>query len=128
MAVVLDEYGGTAGIICLQDIIEQLVGEIPDEDDRTSPALVKHSDTIAYADGSVWPGTVNEMLSSHLPEKDVDTLAGLMTETLGHLPSKAESVVIADVRITVLELDQNRVARLKLEKSSASDDPDSSAE
>jgi len=116
LAIVLDEFGGTAGIITLEDVLEELVGDIHDEYDSEEAPLVKHSDTVAYADGSVWPGEVNELLQSHLPEDDVDTLAGLFMDAAGRLPDKDEVVSIEDVRLTVLAKDENRILRLKLEK------------
>ncbi|MBN1213041.1 MAG: HlyC/CorC family transporter [candidate division Zixibacteria bacterium] len=117
MAIVLDEFGGTAGIITMEDILEELVGEIQDEyDDGETAPLVKHADNIAFADGSVWPGEINELLGGHLPEDDVDTLAGLFIDTLGRLPDKLESIQIADIKMTILEKDENRILRLRLEK------------
>ena len=117
MAVVLDEFGGTDGIITIEDILEELVGEIQDEyDDNETAPLVKHSDTVAFAEGAVWPGDINEMFKSHLPEDDNDTLAGLFLDTVGRMPEKNESVEIADIRMTILEKDENRILRLKIEK------------
>lgn len=116
MAVVLDEFGGTAGIITLEDVLEELVGEIQDEYDAEAAPVVKHSDTIVYADGDVWPGEVNEILDSHMPEDTHDTLAGLLMETTGRLPEKNETIDVADVRLTILAKDENRILRLKLEK------------
>jgi putative hemolysin len=116
MAVVLDEFGGTAGIVTLEDILEELVGEIQDEDDSKAPPLVKHSETIAYADGSVWPGAINELMNSCLPEDRADTIAGLVIDHLGRLPEKDETIVIADMRVTILEQELTRLTRLKLEK------------
>ncbi len=116
LAIVLDEFGGTAGIVTLEDILEELVGEIQDEDDARATPLVKHSDNVAFADGSVWPGAINELMDSHLPENRVETLAGLVIDHLGRLPGKSETVVIADMRIIILEQEQNRLTRLKLEK------------
>lgn len=116
MAVVLDEFGGTAGIITLEDVIEELVGEIQDEYDTEAAPIIRHSDTIVYAAGDVWPGDINEVLNTHLPEDSYDTLAGLYIETVGHLPSKNETTTIADTRLTILAKDENRILRLKLEK------------
>jgi CBS domain containing-hemolysin-like protein len=118
-AVVLDEFGGTAGIITLEDILEELVGEIQDEHDTKAPPLVKHSDTVAYADGTVWPGAINELMDSRLPEENVDTLAGLVIDHLGRVPGKNEEVVISDMRITILEQHRARLDRMKLEKISS---------
>ena len=115
-AVVLDEFGGTAGIVTLEDVLEQLLGEIHEEDERTETALVKHSKDVAYADGSVWPGAVNELMDARLPEDRAETLAGLVIDHLGHLPAKDDSVIIGNMRITVLTLADNRLQRLKLER------------
>ena len=115
LAIVLDEFGGTAGIVTLQDVLEELVGEIQDEDDDGAPELVKHSDRVAYADGSVWPGAINELMDSHLPEEQSETLAGLVNDVMGRLPAEKETLTIADMKITVLEQKANRLARLKLE-------------
>ncbi|MBD3404417.1 DUF21 domain-containing protein [candidate division GN15 bacterium] len=116
LAIVLDEYGGTDGIISLEDILEELVGEIQDEYDFEAAPLVKHSETVAYANGTVWPGELNELLRVHLPEEHVDTLAGLFIDTVGHVPEKHEAVQIADARLTVLAKQDNRILRLKVEK------------
>jgi len=115
-AVVLDDYGGTAGIVTLEDVLEELVGEIQDEDDREEAPLVRHNDNVAYADGSVWPGAVNELMDSRLPEDRAETLAGLVIDHLGRLPSKDDTVIIADMKITILSLVENRLTRLKLER------------
>lgn len=115
-AVVLDEFGGTAGIITLEDIMEELVGEIQDEDDTKAPPLVRHSDTVAYADGAVWPGAINELMNSRLPEEKAETIAGLVIDHLGRLPEKNETVEIGGMRIIILEQQDNRLTRLKLEK------------
>ncbi len=117
LAIVLDEFGGTAGIVSLHDVLEELVGEIQDEDDFASPELVKHSEHVAYADGSVWPGAVNELMDSDLPEENTETLSGMIFEHLGRLPRRNEIVQIADMKIHVLVKQGHRLVRLKLEKN-----------
>ncbi len=116
LAIILDEFGGTAGIATIEDVLEEIVGEIQDEYDAELPPVVKHSDTIAYVDGAVWPGEINELLGVHLPEETADTIAGLFIEEVGHLPDRYESARIADVKLTILAKDRNRVLRMKIEK------------
>jgi len=118
MAIVLDEFGGTAGIITIEDILEELVGEIQDEYDTEPAPITRQSETSLFADGDVWPGDANEVIDSHLPEEEHDTLAGLIMETLGRLPEKGEAVEIADTRLTVLSKSENRILRLRVEKIS----------
>ncbi len=116
MAIVLDEFGGTAGIITFEDIIEELVGEIRDEYDFESEPLTKHSENVAYAEASVWPGAVNELINCNLPEDDVDTLAKLFIDTLGKLPENDDTIVVADVKMTALQIENNRILKIKIEK------------
>jgi len=116
LAIVLDEYGGTAGIITLEDVLEEIVDEILDEDDAEVPPIVKQSDTSVFADGSVWPGEINSLLDTHLPDDQAETLAGLFMDAIGRLPEKYESVGLADTRMTVLTKDRNRILRVKVER------------
>ena len=115
IAVVLDEFGGTAGIITLEDILEELVGEIQDEYDVEREPLVKHSDRIVFAEGTVWVGAINELLNSKLPADKVETIAGLVIDHLGYIPVKDDVLTIEDVEITILEQEDNRIVRMKLE-------------
>lgn len=116
IAIVLDEFGGTAGIITLEDILEELVGDIQDEYDTEPMPIVKHSNTVAYVGGQVWPGDVNDEIGSNFPENEADTMAGLVIDHLGEVPEKNQTIEYNNYIITILEKTDNRLLRLKLEK------------
>ena len=114
LAVVVDEYGGATGIVTLEDIVEQIVGEIQDEHDRT-PASVER-----LPDGSFWVAArthideLNEALDWSLPKQDYETVAGLVLATLHRIPRTGEEFQIRGYTITVLEADARRVAAVKI--------------
>ncbi len=116
IAVVLDEFGGTAGLITLEDILEEIVGEIQDEHDYTQPEFVAHTDKVAFAAGSLRPDELNDRFGTNLPEHDYDTLAGLVLDTLGHVPKLSEQVAYGKLQFKVLEIDGSRIKRLRIKK------------
>lgn len=117
IAMVLDEFGGTAGLITLEDILEEIVGEIQDEHDYTQPEFVAHSDKVAFAAGSLRPDELNNRFGTTLPEDDYDTLAGLLLDTAGHVPKLAEEILVSKLRFKILEMDGSRIKRLRIEKT-----------
>lgn len=114
MAIVVDEYGGSTGIVTLEDILEQIVGEIQDEHDR-EPAAVER-----LPDGSYWVAArthiveLNEELDWHLPKQDYETVAGLVLAHLGRIPRRGEQFQVPGYAITVLDADARRVAAVKI--------------
>jgi putative hemolysin len=116
VAIVLDEYGGTAGMITMEDVLEEIVGDIQDEHDQDQAEFVAHSDTVAYAAGALRPDELNERFGTELPEKVSDTLAGLIVETLGRVPERKETIVIKGLTFTILKMSGNRILRVRVEK------------
>ncbi len=114
LAVVVDEYGGATGIVTLEDVVEEIVGEIEDEHDRT-PASVER-----LPDGSYWVAArtnideLNEALGFRLPKRDYETIAGLVLSTLGRIPRTGEEFQVPGYTITVLEADTRRVVAVKI--------------
>jgi len=101
-AVVVDEYGGTAGLVSIEDIIEELVGEIVDKFDEEQPAIRALSDHAWLVDARTPIDEVNEETGMHLPEKEeYDSLGGLVLHALGRIPSMGESLELNGTRITV---------------------------
>lgn len=117
MAIVVDEYGAAAGLVTIEDVLEQIVGEIEDEYDFDEGAFIlkrgKHQYT-AKAHTTI--DEFNEYFGTHFDDKDFDTIAGLVTNALGHLPTRGEQVVIDDFRFTILRADSRRVRLLNIER------------
>lgn len=114
MAIVLDEYGGTAGIITMEDLIEEIVGDIDDEYDEidTEIKFVKDGEYIVH--GSTKIDTVNEMLGTEFESEDFDSIGGIIIESLGRLPKVGEKVQIDDVKLIVESMERNRILTVKV--------------
>jgi putative hemolysin len=119
MAVVLDEFGGTAGMITLEDLLEEIVGQIQDEHDTEQKDFIKKNDKVAFVAGSLRIDELNDLFETNLPEDGPNTLAGLVFEQLGHPARKGEQVDIQTMRFTVLEVEGTRIKRLRVDKSKA---------
>lgn len=117
MAVVVDEYGGTAGIVTLEDIVEAIVGNIQDEYDDEDEEISKINETTFTIDGITNIEEVNELTSVDLPEGSYDTLAGFIIKELGFLPKAGENyeVEYKNLKFTVIEVEDRRIEKVKVE-------------
>jgi putative hemolysin len=119
LAVVLDEYGGTAGIVTMGDILGELVGDIPDEFDHDSPAPIRSlAPNLHEVDASVRVSEVNEALDLGLPEEqDFETLAGFVLSELGRFPKAAEAFVWEGTEFVISDASDRRVLKVRIRKS-----------
>jgi CBS domain containing-hemolysin-like protein len=114
LAIVLDEYGDIAGMVTLEDCLEELVGEIVDEFDREDLEVVHLPDGSYVVDGGMSIGDMNDLLEIELPDEDWDTVAGFVFSTLGHVPVKGEGVESNGWRFAAEQLDGHRIRRVKV--------------
>ena len=117
MAVLLDEYGGVSGLVTMEDVLEEIVGEIIDEYDKDLVDGIREIDErSAEVLGKVHIDEINERLELDLPEDgDFDTIGGLIFSVLGHVPVAGEELVWKNVRFTVLEATRRRLERVRIE-------------
>jgi magnesium and cobalt exporter, CNNM family len=112
LAIVVDEYGGAAGIVTLEDLLEELVGDIQDEFDLPDARLTWLDDRTVRAAGSMTIDDFNETVGTHLPQRGPRTLAGLVLHELGRRPNPGDTVTLDGVTIRVEAVDGLRVSRL----------------
>src|SRR5262249_16251251 len=117
IAIVLDEYGGTAGLVTIEDILEELVGEISDEHEPQEPPMIRRiNETTFDVDAGVYIDELNRMCSMNLPEDaGFDTIGGFVSVSLGRIPQKGTTFEQGGVRYTVSDAEPQRVKRLRIE-------------
>lgn len=117
MALVVDEYGGTAGLVTIEDVIEEIVGEIHDEHDVvTAPPLVQLAEDAFLFDGGISVQDVSELLNLDWDEEEHGTIAGLVQRELGRLPAVGETLEYGGARLTVLEVERHRLKQVRVDK------------
>lgn len=118
MAVVVDEYGGTAGIATMEDLLESIVGNIQDEYDEEEEEASQIDENTYSLDGGILVEDAEKILKAELSDDDSDTLGGLISNTLGIIPSEGEtpSIVIGNYKFTVMSVEDRRITRVLAEK------------
>ena len=115
MAVIVDEYGGAAGIVTIEDLLESIVGNIQDEFDNEEEDVTQIDERSFEVDGSLNVDEVTDLLGIPLPEGDYDTLAGFLLTEFGHIPEAGESVEYQQTVFTVSEMDDRRIVSVHVE-------------
>ncbi len=117
MAVVVDEYGHVSGAVTIEDVLEQIVGEIEDEHDVDEEAHIKQLDSHTFnVKATTAVDDFNEYFGAGLDEEEFDTVGGLVLKAFGHLPSRGEVVQIEDLRFKVLNADSRRLRLLQVKR------------
>ena len=118
IAIVVDEYGGTEGIVTMEDLLESIVGNIQDEYDDEEEEIHRVSDNAFTVDGATSIDEISDLLRVHLPEGDYDTIAGLVVELLGRIPKEGErpSVTLKSLTFTVEKVEERRVSKILIVK------------
>ncbi len=115
MAIVVDEYGGVAGMVTIEDVLEQIVGEIEDEHDVEEEDTIRKHSEVHYTIKALTPvEDFNEYFSLSMSDDEFDTIGGLVVHQMGHLPKRGERVVIGNLLFKILRADSRRVHMLQL--------------
>ncbi|GAH50289.1 unnamed protein product, partial [marine sediment metagenome] len=120
LAIVVDEYGGVAGMLTLEDLLEEIVGEIEDEYDRKEEKVIIQKDGSALIKADTDIDEINEKLGTDLPEKTAafESIGGFIFDQLGRIPGVGEMIEYNNLKITVVDADDKRVKKVKLWKKS----------
>jgi len=116
MAIVQDEFGGTAGVVTTEDIVEELVGEIVDEYDVEEPEIVQVDGDTYLVHGKVHVDDLNSVLNSELDSEEFDTIAGYVFGLFGRQPKREESIESGGLKFTIAETDGRRIKKLKVDR------------
>lgn len=114
MSIVVDEYGGVAGLVTIEDLLESIVGNMQDEFDHEEEEITRLDDDSFEVDGTLSIDELGELLNREFPESDYDTVAGLLLDMLGHIPEEDEETVVEyeDLTFTILEMDDRRIEKV----------------
>jgi CBS domain containing-hemolysin-like protein len=128
IALVTDEYGSVSGLVTLEDLLEELVGEITDEYDREEPAVVDLGDGVYRVDGRVGIDEVNELLDAELPDEEWDTVGGLVLGLMGSIPNQCDEVAFQDLVFKAEKVNGRRISKVLITRKPEDELRESSAE
>jgi CBS domain containing-hemolysin-like protein len=124
IALVTDEYGSVSGLVTLEDLLEELVGEIEDEYDRAEPEIAEVSDGVYRVDGKVGIDEVNELFDVELPDEEWDTVGGLMLGLLGSIPDEGEEVTFQGLVFRAERVDGRRISKVLITRKEPEREPE----
>ncbi len=127
MAVVLDEYGGTAGLVTIEDLVEEIVGDISDEyDQEIAPLVINIDEDTSSVDASIRMDEVNEMMDTDLPEEEADTIGGFVLTRLERIPEEGERFTWEGIEFYIDKMDGRRIIRVTLKKENGEEKEENS--
>jgi CBS domain containing-hemolysin-like protein len=124
IALVTDEYGSVSGLVTLEDLLEELVGEIEDEYDRAEPEIAEVAQGVYRVDGKVGIDEVNELFDVELPDEEWDTVGGLMLGLLGSIPDEGEEVTFQSLVFKAERVDGRRISKVLITRTEPDPEPE----
>ncbi len=112
--LLIDEYGGMAGVVTMEDLVEEIVGDLDDELEHDEAELKTIDERTSVVEGQIRVEDVNEELDLDIPHGDYETLAGFILERLGRLPNTGDTINHKNVRLKVLEMQGPRIRRIEI--------------
>jgi len=117
MAIVVDEHGGVSGLVTMEDVVEEIVGEIQDEYDTEEAQITQNAPLDFTVSGTTEVEELEELFDAELAEDDFVTIGGLITRNLGRLPHKGETLTVEGLLIEILDVDEKKVKKLRIRKA-----------
>lgn len=122
-AIVVDEYGGTSGLVTFSDLVEEIVGDVGDEDEEEEPFLLEEGEGFILVDGRFSIDDVEEYYDITIPKEKFDTIGGWLFHLLGHIPKPGEETRAEGLHLIVVESDCRRIGKVKIEMFRRESDP-----